>query len=130
MRRAGRPEEFEVAVRRADVIRSTEPDPVAAARQRERIRSTVLTAGRDPDDVVVLADVTAVLEATGEGAARTMAHLDSLTATPFTEASLRFTGTPEDLAGVLQSWCEAGAADGFYCLGCEMYLLIRRGRSA
>ena len=54
---AGSPGSTRLAVRRADVIHVDAPDLASARRRRDDLRSSIESAGRDPDDVSVLLKV-------------------------------------------------------------------------
>ncbi len=93
-----------VAARRADIVLVDVADVDTARRRRDDIRGRVAAAGRDPDDVTVLA-----VARVGEPGLR--AELDRLLA-----ASPVALDVVDDAAGVaatLESWSRQGAVDGF-----------------
>lgn len=97
------PDSLAVAARWADVVRIAAPDLAAAHTARERIRTAVGAAGRDPDSVAVLLDVEYLLDV-DENAARR--DLDELGEHP--AQTLRVVGAPDALVEVLAE----GATDG------------------
>ncbi|OLT13871.1 hypothetical protein BJF78_21110 [Pseudonocardia sp. CNS-139] len=109
--RADEPAALPVAGRWADVVRIAAPDLDAAAVTRERVRTAVAAAGRDPDDVTVLLDVEVHLAEDAYRARADVAELDVL-AGALEPASVRVAGSPSDLADLLGRAVRVGAADG------------------
>jgi alkanesulfonate monooxygenase SsuD/methylene tetrahydromethanopterin reductase-like flavin-dependent oxidoreductase (luciferase family) len=110
--RADEEEALPVAARRADVVRIAAPDLPAAAAARERIRSAVAEAGRDPEDVTVLLDVEVHLAADRHRARRDLAELDALAGAELPASSVRVLGPPTDLADLVGAAVRTRAADG------------------
>jgi alkanesulfonate monooxygenase SsuD/methylene tetrahydromethanopterin reductase-like flavin-dependent oxidoreductase (luciferase family) len=110
--RADEEEAVPVAARWADVVRISAPDLPTAADARERIRSAVADAGRDPDDVTVLLDVEAHLATGRDRARRDLAELDALAGAELPASSVRVLGPPTDLADLIGSAVRTRAADG------------------
>jgi alkanesulfonate monooxygenase SsuD/methylene tetrahydromethanopterin reductase-like flavin-dependent oxidoreductase (luciferase family) len=105
--RGDEPDALPVAAAWADVVRVAAPDLAAAHLARERVRSAVAAAGRDPDAVAVLLDVEAIL---GPDAARELDALDAHT--PLAPSSVRVSGPAEALADLVEAAVRDGAADG------------------
>lgn len=101
-----------VAARWADVVRISAPDLPTAADARERIRSAVADAGRDPEDVTVLLDVEVHLAADRDRARRDLAELDALAGAELPASSVRVLGPPTDLADLIGAAVRTLAADG------------------
>jgi alkanesulfonate monooxygenase SsuD/methylene tetrahydromethanopterin reductase-like flavin-dependent oxidoreductase (luciferase family) len=110
--RADEDEALPVAARWADVVRIAAPDLPEAALARERIRSAVADAGRDPEDVTVLLDVEVHLAADRDRARRELAELDALAGAELPASSVRVLGPPTDLADLVGTAVRLGAADG------------------
>jgi alkanesulfonate monooxygenase SsuD/methylene tetrahydromethanopterin reductase-like flavin-dependent oxidoreductase (luciferase family) len=110
--RADEEEALPVAARWADVVRIAAPDLPAAAAARERIRSAVAEAGRDPEDVTVLLDVEVHLAADRHRARRDLAELDALAGAELPASSVRVLGPPTDLADLVGAAVRTRAADG------------------
>jgi alkanesulfonate monooxygenase SsuD/methylene tetrahydromethanopterin reductase-like flavin-dependent oxidoreductase (luciferase family) len=110
--RADEEEALPVAARWADVVRISASTLPAAADARERIRSAVAAAGRDPDDVTVLLDVEVHLAADRDRARRDLAELDALAGAELPASSARVLGPPTDLADLIGTAVRTRAADG------------------
>jgi alkanesulfonate monooxygenase SsuD/methylene tetrahydromethanopterin reductase-like flavin-dependent oxidoreductase (luciferase family) len=110
--RADEEEALPVAARWADVVRISAPDLPAAADARDRIRSAVADAGRDPDDITVLLDVEVHLAADRDRARRDLAELDRLAGDELPASSVRVLGPPTDLADLIGTAVRTRAADG------------------
>ncbi|MCF2531856.1 LLM class flavin-dependent oxidoreductase [Yinghuangia soli] len=133
-------EALDVAARAADVLYIDVSTPGQARRLRARAHRIAEAAGRDPEDLRVMADVTVLLRRTAAQAGRARRDLDALDAcdgqegpddTGFRSRSglaagaasavrrpgvLQFTGTASGLADLVESWTAAGAVDGFTVL--------------
>jgi alkanesulfonate monooxygenase SsuD/methylene tetrahydromethanopterin reductase-like flavin-dependent oxidoreductase (luciferase family) len=108
------PEALAVAAEHANLAFIEQADPVAAKEQRDEIRAAATAAGRDADDVAVLATIDVLLAPDAAGAGAERHRLDALAGRDVTRSSaLDFVGTPAGLADVLAHWFGAGAADGF-----------------
>jgi len=101
-----------VAARWADVVRISAPDLPTAAEARDRIRSAVADAGRDPDLVTVLLDVEVHLAAERDRARRDLTELDRLAGAELPASSVRVLGPPTDLADLIGTAVRTRAADG------------------
>jgi alkanesulfonate monooxygenase SsuD/methylene tetrahydromethanopterin reductase-like flavin-dependent oxidoreductase (luciferase family) len=110
--RADEDEALRVAARWADVVRISAPDLPAAADARDRIRSAVADAGRDPDDITVLLDVEVHMAADRDRARRDLTELDRLAGAELPASSVRVLGPPTDLADLIGTAVRTRAADG------------------
>jgi alkanesulfonate monooxygenase SsuD/methylene tetrahydromethanopterin reductase-like flavin-dependent oxidoreductase (luciferase family) len=110
--RADEEEALPVAARWADVVRISAPDLPSAAAARDRIRSAVAAAGRDPDEITVLLDVEVHLAADRARARRDLAELDVLAGAELPASSVRVLGPPTDLADLIGTAVSTRAADG------------------
>ncbi|HEX4252070.1 MAG TPA: LLM class flavin-dependent oxidoreductase [Pseudonocardia sp.] len=114
---ADEPGALAVAGRWADAVRVSAADLGAAAEARTRVRGSVSDAGRDPDAVPVLLDVSTLLASTADEAARTADRLDGWAEAAGQPAadlsgSVSWVGTAERLAGLIGDAVGGGAADG------------------
>jgi len=110
--RADEEEALPVAARWADVVRISAQGLPEAAAARERVRSAVADAGRDPEDVTVLLDVEVHLAADRHRARRDVAELDALAGAELPASSVRVLGPATDLADLIGSAVRTRAADG------------------
>src|SRR5262245_48764532 len=101
----------DVAARWADVVIVDETGADAAQAARERIRHLVSDAGRDPDDVSVIAAIGVLLDESDEAAAEARARLDELDAAG-TADRWAYTGGPRAFADRLAALFADRAADG------------------
>lgn len=111
--RAGNAESLEIAARHADVVRILAVDVDSALAQRRQVRELAVEAGRNPDDVRVLVELFSVTgpdHASAQARLELLSHIDGGRQR---ENSISFVGTPADLAGLIETWFRAGAADGF-----------------
>jgi alkanesulfonate monooxygenase SsuD/methylene tetrahydromethanopterin reductase-like flavin-dependent oxidoreductase (luciferase family) len=99
-----------VAARSADVVRIAAPGLEAARDAHRRVRAAVAAAGRRPDDVTVLLDVEVHLAGDGRLARAGLRALDAVEELP--PSTVRVTGTPTDVAGLLERVVRLRAADG------------------
>jgi alkanesulfonate monooxygenase SsuD/methylene tetrahydromethanopterin reductase-like flavin-dependent oxidoreductase (luciferase family) len=109
-------EEAEEAATYADVVRVAAKDVATAADTRRRVRAAAEAAGRAADDVVVLVDLYAVTGPDRASAEARLSLLDDFEGEPVVAKhahSITHVGTPVDLAHLIRTWVEAGAADGF-----------------
>jgi alkanesulfonate monooxygenase SsuD/methylene tetrahydromethanopterin reductase-like flavin-dependent oxidoreductase (luciferase family) len=100
----------------ADLVYVDALDADAASQRRREIRERAAAAGRDPDDVAVLATIDVVIERDRDAARATRARLDARggeTGASDVSSGLDFVGTPAELAALLEGWFRAGAVDGF-----------------
>ncbi|MGT2527129.1 LLM class flavin-dependent oxidoreductase [Streptomyces nojiriensis] len=77
-----------------------------SARDSEETRAAVSRVAGDPAHV--FGDLTVFLDADGGAAADRLARLDELDPTPSADGTAAFTGTPAQLADLLQEWRSAG----------------------
>ncbi|GAA1645690.1 LLM class flavin-dependent oxidoreductase [Georgenia ruanii] len=107
--------EVELAGSFADVVRIREQDLEWARELRYAVRAAARAAGRE--DVRVLVDLHAVISAdraSAEARAELVADIDGDDA-PW-RGALSAVGTPGDVADLIQTWVQGGAADGFVVL--------------
>jgi len=104
-------EALAVAARCADVVIVDAADAEAAAAARADLRRQVADAGREPEEVVLVASIEALLADDPTEATAQRAELDSLTDARSADR-LRFTGTPVGLADLVAEWFEGEAVDG------------------
>lgn len=113
---------LEIAALAADVLFVDAATPEQARRLRTRALHIAETAGRDPDTLRVLADVTVVLGSDKAEASRARRALSALrtpsarTAERDRTGALQFTGTGTGLADLIEAWTASGAVDGFTVL--------------
>lgn len=109
----------DLAARRADVALVEAPDATSAATARAGIRRRAAAAGRDPDELTVLAVADVLLEPDAGAAAAERARLDGLAGAAVTArrdadgGPVDLAGRPDELVEVIADWTAAGAADGF-----------------
>lgn len=111
--RTSSPAGLDAAGRVADVVRVRAADAATAALHRDRVRLAAERAGRDPDDVVVLVDLYAVI---GPDRASAHARLELLTdveGTSWDIGSYTHVGTSGELSDLVADWVAAEATDGF-----------------
>ncbi|HBF81887.1 MAG TPA: FMNH2-dependent monooxygenase [Streptomyces sp.] len=104
---------YRLAASHADVVFVTPKDTADLVAIRQEIGTLLAKAGRPAGSLRVLADVNVVLGGSREEAEARRARLDEAAGTPFTSDAAVFTGTPERLADLLESWYREGGADGF-----------------
>ncbi|WP_369372069.1 LLM class flavin-dependent oxidoreductase [Promicromonospora sp. Populi] len=102
-----------LAGRTADVARIAVTDIAHAVRLRRLVRDSALSAGRDPEEVRVLAEVYVVLAAERASARARLELVEALEGTAPMGSSLVFADTPDELAVLVADWASVGAADGF-----------------
>ena len=66
-----------------------------------------MAAGRDPDDVTVLASIDVVLERDRDAALATRERLDASGGRADASGALDFVGTPSELAALIEDWFRA-----------------------
>lgn len=101
------------AARQADIVFIRPSNAREARELRERIRAEAAAAGRDPDQVKVVAEVTPVVAESDAAAHALLDALDRLGGEAASIPGLVFVGSAETIADTFQAWSEAGAADGF-----------------
>lgn len=102
-----------LAGRTADVVRIAVTDAAHAVRLRRLVRDSALSAGRDPEELRVLAEVYVVLAAERAGARARLELVEALEGTAPMGGALVVADTPDELAVLLADWATVGAADGF-----------------
>jgi alkanesulfonate monooxygenase SsuD/methylene tetrahydromethanopterin reductase-like flavin-dependent oxidoreductase (luciferase family) len=104
---------YRLIARSADVGFVTPRDAGQAAAIVTKIRDAQQAAGRAGDTVHVFGDLVVFLdEPGGETAAERKARLDELAGYPYASDAAIFTGSPAQLADLLQDW-QAGGLSGF-----------------
>ncbi|MEU8176541.1 LLM class flavin-dependent oxidoreductase [Microbispora hainanensis] len=101
---------YEFAARSSDVVYVTPRDREDAAAIVGSVRAAEAAVGRTEPPLRIFADLVVFLDA--RDAAGRKARLDDLDGAVFESDAHVFTGTPEELAGLLLEWREAGL-DGF-----------------
>jgi len=101
-----------LAVATADVAIITEPDGRALTRRASAMRASAQEAGRDPDGLLLFAEVDAVLDADERVASERRSRLDAGPDPVPSSRGLPLTGTPSAAADQLTAWAELGV-DGF-----------------
>ncbi|MBB2741803.1 UNVERIFIED_ORG: alkanesulfonate monooxygenase SsuD/methylene tetrahydromethanopterin reductase-like flavin-dependent oxidoreductase (luciferase family) [Microbispora rosea subsp. rosea] len=101
---------YEFAARASDVVYVTPRHREDAAAIVERVRAAEAAVGRTEPPLRIFADLVVFLDA--RDAAGRKARLDDLDGAELDSDAHVFTGTPEELAGLLLEWREAGV-DGF-----------------
>lgn len=99
-----------VAAARADIVRIAAAGPERLAARRTALRAAVTAAGRDPDQVSVLADLPLHLAADTERADAELRELDAWLAEARGPAATPHLGTPDSLRGLLATL--SGVVDG------------------
>ncbi len=107
-----------VIAKSADVILTATTDPIDARIQSGAIRTMVKEQGRNPDDVRLLAKLTLMLADTEAEALKLASDLDAMASSEMMAAlketgGLRFAGTAEQLAHLMEQWVTVEACDGF-----------------
>jgi alkanesulfonate monooxygenase SsuD/methylene tetrahydromethanopterin reductase-like flavin-dependent oxidoreductase (luciferase family) len=97
-----------VAGRWANIAFVSATNVAEAASGAAAVRDVAAASGRDPGDVAVLAVIDAVI---GADADARRARLDALAVRP--DGDVLFTGTPGELASLMEDWFRSGAVDGF-----------------
>lgn len=101
---------YEFAARSSDVVYVTPRDREDAAAIVESVRAAEASVGRTEPPLRIFADLVVFLDA--RDAAGRKARLDDLDGAELDSDAHVFTGTPEELAGLLLEWREAGL-EGF-----------------
>jgi alkanesulfonate monooxygenase SsuD/methylene tetrahydromethanopterin reductase-like flavin-dependent oxidoreductase (luciferase family) len=92
----------------ADVGFVTPHHPAQARAVVAEIQAAHAEAGRGPETINVVADLVVFLAPDAHAAAARKARLDELAGREYTSDAAVFTGTPAQLASLLQEWQEAG----------------------
>jgi alkanesulfonate monooxygenase SsuD/methylene tetrahydromethanopterin reductase-like flavin-dependent oxidoreductase (luciferase family) len=99
-----------VAARHADIAFVRAADPARAGLIRDELRALAVGAGRDPDRLLVLAELSVDL---GGGEIGPEPGID-ITLVPDGAGGVLFCGGPVDLAELIAEWQQEGAVDGFH----------------
>ncbi|MFC7840336.1 LLM class flavin-dependent oxidoreductase [Streptomyces sp. NPDC001046] len=99
---------YRLVARAADVGYVTPHDTDEARTIVARIRAEQRDAGREADPLHVFGDLLVFLDEDPAGAAARRERLDTLAGQPYTSDAPVFTGTPAQLADLLQEWSGAG----------------------
>ncbi|MFE2302846.1 LLM class flavin-dependent oxidoreductase [Streptomyces sp. NPDC059445] len=99
---------YRLVARAADVGYVTPHDVEQARAVVEEIRAEQTTAGRADETVHVFGDLVVFLDDTPGAAETRRERLDALAGHPYTSDARIFTGTPSELADLLQELSEAG----------------------
>ncbi|MEV0953040.1 LLM class flavin-dependent oxidoreductase [Promicromonospora sp. NPDC050249] len=102
-----------LAGRSADVVRIAVRDAAQAVRLRRLVRDAALSAGRDPEEVRVLAEVYVVLAAERASARARLELVEALEGSDPGRGAHVVADTPDELAVLIADWAAVGAADGF-----------------
>jgi len=102
-----------VAAEHADVVRVRATTLEQARSLREQVRSAAADHGRNPDDVIVLVDLYAVIGPDRASAQARLDLLEGLAGVSWDTDSYTHVGTDRDLAATAEEWLLAGATDGF-----------------
>jgi alkanesulfonate monooxygenase SsuD/methylene tetrahydromethanopterin reductase-like flavin-dependent oxidoreductase (luciferase family) len=103
---------YRLVARSADVGYVTPRDVADARSIVAEIRAEQQAAGRAGETVHIFGDLVVFLAGTSDAAAGRKARLDDLAGQEFTSDAAVFTGTPSQLADLLQDW-QAGGLSGF-----------------
>jgi alkanesulfonate monooxygenase SsuD/methylene tetrahydromethanopterin reductase-like flavin-dependent oxidoreductase (luciferase family) len=107
---------IDVAAREADIVRIQVEDAEEASALRQRLKAQAAEHGRDPESVIVLADIFVV---TGENPSTAQVRYDILRdlepagTSDHLTLTLRHVGTAAALAGTIAQWFTDGVVDGF-----------------
>ncbi|PUB31551.1 alkanesulfonate monooxygenase SsuD/methylene tetrahydromethanopterin reductase-like flavin-dependent oxidoreductase (luciferase family) [Promicromonospora sp. AC04] len=102
-----------LAGRTADIARIAVTDAAHAVRLRRLVRDSALSAGRDPEDVRVLAEAYVVLAAERASARARLELVEALEGRESMGGGLVVADTPNELATLIADWTGVGAVDGF-----------------
>lgn len=102
-----------LAGRTADVVRIAVTDAAHAVRLRRLVRDSARAAGRDPEEVRVLAEVYVVLAAERASARARLELVEALEGSEPGRGAHVVADTPDELAVLIADWAAVGAADGF-----------------
>jgi alkanesulfonate monooxygenase SsuD/methylene tetrahydromethanopterin reductase-like flavin-dependent oxidoreductase (luciferase family) len=111
--RADSPQMAELAAWRAHVARISATDRETALSRRADLRDAAERAGRDPDSLKVLVDVTVTLSRAPSHAEARKELAEEMIGEPLGGHSARFVGTPEGLADWCIEWVMTDSCDGF-----------------
>ncbi|MEU7839046.1 MULTISPECIES: LLM class flavin-dependent oxidoreductase [unclassified Nonomuraea] len=101
---------YRLAARVADLVYVTPRDGADARAIVAEIRTLRAEAGRKHDPLPILGELVVFLDATPDAAAARKARLDAEAGAEFVSDASIFTGTPAELADLMEEWCQAGLA--------------------
>jgi alkanesulfonate monooxygenase SsuD/methylene tetrahydromethanopterin reductase-like flavin-dependent oxidoreductase (luciferase family) len=101
---------YRLGARSADVVYVTPSDTGRARTIEREIRAEQDAAGRSGEPLHVFGDLVVFLDDSERAARERKARLDELAGEEYASDALVFTGTPEQLAGLLLEWQAAGLA--------------------
>ncbi|MFI1170222.1 LLM class flavin-dependent oxidoreductase [Streptomyces melanogenes] len=99
---------YRLVARAADIGYVTPHDRTQARAIVEEIRTEQTAAGRAEQTLHIFGDLVVFLDDEPGAAQARRERLDALAGSPYTSDALIFTGTPVELADLLQEWQEAG----------------------
>jgi alkanesulfonate monooxygenase SsuD/methylene tetrahydromethanopterin reductase-like flavin-dependent oxidoreductase (luciferase family) len=105
-----------LAVTGADLVTIDAADGEAAGQRRQSLRNRIAAAGRDPDSVFVFANIEVLLGSSESEAYDEQRRLDGFDIWEPQRDRVRFVGSGNRLAALIQEWFAAGAVDGFVVL--------------
>ncbi|MDR2453233.1 MAG: LLM class flavin-dependent oxidoreductase [Bifidobacteriaceae bacterium] len=111
--RADAPEAVALAGLRAHLARVAAASQDDAAAKRAALRAAALEAGRDPDSLRVLVDLSVTLAGQPAQAEARKDLAEEITGERLGGDGIRFVGTPAALAQACAEWVAAEACDGF-----------------
>ncbi|HEY5016787.1 MAG TPA: LLM class flavin-dependent oxidoreductase [Streptosporangiaceae bacterium] len=101
---------YQLAGRSADVVFVTPRDSASARDIVGQVRAAQASAGRAGQTVHLFGDLMVYLDLDADRAAQRKARLDDRAGQPYASDALTFTGTPAQLADLIQDWQQAGLA--------------------
>jgi alkanesulfonate monooxygenase SsuD/methylene tetrahydromethanopterin reductase-like flavin-dependent oxidoreductase (luciferase family) len=111
--RADTPQSAVLAAERADIARIKAASADDAAAKRTHLQDAAVEAGRAPESVKVLVDLTVTLAAEVSHAEARKDLAEGITGQQLGGGFARYIGTPAGLAESCAEWADQGACDGF-----------------
>jgi alkanesulfonate monooxygenase SsuD/methylene tetrahydromethanopterin reductase-like flavin-dependent oxidoreductase (luciferase family) len=111
--RADAPGAAALAAEKADVARIKAASPDDAAAKRAELQAAAAGAGRAPESIKVLVDLTVTLAAEPSHAEARKDLAEGITGKTLGDGFARYVGTPAGLAECCIEWADRGACDGF-----------------
>ncbi|WP_131747667.1 LLM class flavin-dependent oxidoreductase [Frankia sp. Cppng1_Ct_nod] len=99
---------YRLAARAADVVYVTPQDAEQVRGIEQEVRAEQAAAGRADEPLHIFGDLVVFLDVDPGRAADRRGRLDSLAGAGYASDALIFTGTPPELADLLQEWQQAG----------------------
>ena len=99
---------YRLAAQQADIVYVTPADTTDATRIVHDVRAEQAATGRERETLHVFADLVVFLDSETEPGAARKARLDDLDGTEYTSDARIFTGSPSELADLLEQYREAG----------------------